>query len=83
MEYVTRYPKTILCEDNKDDKIHVDEMTGVEELHLIVTGIAKANILKLFLKSPISEIIPASWIKLHPNLYLWVDEAALSGALIN
>ena len=36
MEYVTRYPKTILCEDNKDDKIHVDKMTGVEELHLIV-----------------------------------------------
>ena len=36
MEYVTKYPKTILCEDNKDDKIHVDKMTGVEELHLIV-----------------------------------------------
>lgn len=36
MEYETRYPKTVLCQDDKDDKIHVDKMTGVEELHLIV-----------------------------------------------
>ena len=36
MEYVTKYPKTVLLGNGGDDKIHVDEMTGVEELHLIV-----------------------------------------------
>ena len=36
MEYVTRYPKTVSLGDGEDKKIHVDKMTGVEELHLIV-----------------------------------------------
>jgi len=36
MEYVTRYPKTVSHGDGKDNKIHVDKKTGVEELHLIV-----------------------------------------------
>ena len=36
MEYITKYPKTVLLGNGDDDKIHVDKMTGVEELHLIV-----------------------------------------------
>ena len=36
MEYVTKYPKTVLLGNGDDSKIHVDKMTGVEELHLIV-----------------------------------------------
>ena len=36
MEYITRYPKTVSLGDGEDKKIHVDKMTGVEELHLIV-----------------------------------------------
>ena len=36
MEYVTRYPKTVSIGEGENKKIHVDEMTGVEELHLIV-----------------------------------------------
>ena len=36
MEYVTKYPKTVLIDNDKNNKIHVDKMTGVEELHLIV-----------------------------------------------
>ena len=44
MEYETRYPKTVLCQDDKDDKIHVDKMTGVEELHLIVKELSLIHI---------------------------------------
>ena len=36
MEYITKYPKTVLLGNGDDDKIHVDKMTGVEELHFIV-----------------------------------------------
>ena len=36
MEYVTKYPKTVLIDNDKNNKIHVDKKTGVEELHLIV-----------------------------------------------
>ena len=36
MEYVTKYPKTVSLEGDENNEIHVDEMTGVEELHLIV-----------------------------------------------
>ena len=36
MEYVTKYPKTVLFGEGENNKIHVDKKTGVEELHLIV-----------------------------------------------
>jgi len=36
MEYVTKYPKTVSLEGDENNEIHVDKMTGVEELHLIV-----------------------------------------------
>ena len=36
MEYVTRYPKTVSIDEGKENKILVDKMNGVEELHLIV-----------------------------------------------
>ena len=36
MEYVTKYPKTVSLEGDENNEIHVDRMTGVEELHLIV-----------------------------------------------
>ena len=36
MEYVTQYPKTVSLEGDENNEIHVDKMTGVEELHLIV-----------------------------------------------
>ena len=36
MEYVTKYPKTVSLEGDEHNEIHVDKMTGVEELHLIV-----------------------------------------------
>ena len=35
MEYVTKYPKTVSLEGDENNEIHVDKMTGVEELHLI------------------------------------------------
>ena len=36
MEYVTKYPKTVSLKGDENNEIHVDKMTGVEELHLIV-----------------------------------------------
>ena len=36
MEYVTKYPKNVSLEGDENNEIHVDKMTGVEELHLIV-----------------------------------------------
>ena len=41
MEYVTKYPKTVSVGNGEDKKIHVDKMTGVEELHLIVKKVLK------------------------------------------
>ena len=36
VKHVTKYPKTVSVGNGEDKKIHVDKMTGVEELHLIV-----------------------------------------------
>ena len=33
MEYVTKYQKTVSVDEGKENKILVDKMNGVEELH--------------------------------------------------
>ncbi len=53
------------------------EILAADEIYLIVTGKAKAEILKQLLESPCSDQLPASWLRNHPRVSLWVDQAAL------
>ena len=55
------------------------EILEAAEIHLVVTGAAKAGILKrlLALKEP-DPALPASWLLTHPNVWLWCDAAALA-----
>jgi glucosamine-6-phosphate deaminase len=52
------------------------EILAAKELHLIVTGAAKAEILRKALDREGDPEVPASWLRRHPNLWLWVDDAA-------
>jgi glucosamine-6-phosphate deaminase len=52
------------------------EILAANELHLIVTGAAKAEILRKALDREGDPEVPASWLRRHPNLWLWVDDAA-------
>ncbi len=54
------------------------EILSAEEIHLIVIGISKAQILDRVLTSPPSVGLPASWLKSHKRVFLWVDKAALT-----
>ena len=55
------------------------EILEAAEIHLVVTGAAKAGILQrlLALKEP-DPALPASWLLTHPNVWLWCDAAALA-----
>ena len=54
----------------------LEEILAADEIHLIVTGGAKAEILRTALMAPCSDEVPASWLQRHPNMHLWVDDAA-------
>ena len=54
------------------------EILGSEEIHLVVTGFSKANILYKLLTSPCSEDLPASFLAGHENVFLWADKLALT-----
>jgi 6-phosphogluconolactonase/glucosamine-6-phosphate isomerase/deaminase len=45
---------------------------------LIVSGAKKAAIVKKVLEGPISEAVPASLLRSHPNCSIYLDEAAAS-----
>ncbi|MDT2756526.1 glucosamine-6-phosphate deaminase [Enterococcus asini] len=51
---------------------------SAKELVLIATGEKKAEIIKQALSGPIIEDVPASILRLHPNLTVILDEAAAS-----
>ena len=53
------------------------EILAAEEIHLVVTGSGKAAILKKLLDDEPSEQLPASWLRQHPRVWLWVDRAAM------
>ena len=55
------------------------EILNAEEIHLIVTGSAKAKILNQLLRSSPSPCLPASFLCLHPSFFLWADTKALGG----
>ncbi|KZR89467.1 Glucosamine-6-phosphate deaminase 1 [Synechococcus sp. MIT S9509] len=54
----------------------LDEILAAEEIHLIVTGAAKAEILRTALLDPCSAEVPASWLQRHSRVHVWVDDAA-------
>ena len=54
----------------------LDEIIAADEIHLIVTGAAKAEILRTALLDPCSAEVPASWLQRHSKVHLWVDDAA-------
>ncbi len=56
----------------------ISEILQADEIHLIVTGIEKADVLDLLLKSSCSRSLPASWLLKHQRVFLWVDQDALS-----
>lgn len=58
------------------------EILAAEEIHLVVTGAAKADILKrlLTLRAP-EPGLPASWLLNHPCVWLWTDADAMDHSL--
>ena len=56
----------------------LQEILSAEVIHLIVTGSAKAEILRTALLEPSTGQVPASWLQQHPQVHLWVDDAAHS-----
>ncbi len=55
----------------------IQEILQAEKIHLVVTGQTKASILSKLLNSSVSEDLPASWLKLHSNVYIWADQSAI------
>ena len=54
------------------------EILAAEQIHLVVTGPSKADILQRLLALPAPDpALPASWLQGHPNVWLWADHAAL------
>lgn len=53
------------------------EILEATEIHLVVTGSSKAAILQKLLREGPSEQLPASWLRHHSRVWLWVDQAAM------
>ena len=58
------------------------EILAAEEIHLVVTGAAKATILRRLLEATEPDPqLPASWLLRHARVWLWADAAALATPL--
>ena len=58
------------------------EILAAEEIHLVVTGAAKAAILRRLLAATQPDPqLPASWLLRHSRVWLWADAPALSPPL--
>jgi glucosamine-6-phosphate deaminase len=58
------------------------EILAADEIHLVVTGAAKADILKRLLRLPAPRPdLPASWLLNHPCVWLWADADAWDHSL--
>lgn len=56
----------------------ISEIMGAREIALVVTGEHKAQIMLDLYNSPADPLLPASVLKLHPNVRVYLDEAAAS-----
>lgn len=64
---------------NRAITLGLAEILRSEEIHLVVTGASKAEILhRLLALSRPEPSLPASWLLNHPNVWLWADAAALA-----
>jgi glucosamine-6-phosphate deaminase len=54
------------------------EILAARRVLLVVTGEAKAGILRRALQEPPVAVVPASWLQLHPQVEVLVDAAAAS-----
>jgi glucosamine-6-phosphate deaminase len=55
------------------------EILAARRVLLVVTGAAKAQILRRALQAPPCPEVPASWLQHHPQLEVVVDQAAAAG----
>jgi glucosamine-6-phosphate deaminase len=46
------------------------------EVHLVATGAAKAEVVRAALQGPVTPLLPASHLQVHPCLEVWLDAAA-------
>lgn len=53
------------------------EILAASSILLVVTGAAKAPVLRRLLQEPAGPDLPASWLRRHPDVTLLVDRAAL------
>lgn len=53
------------------------EILAAERILLVVTGAAKASVLRRVLEAPPSPDVPASWLQFHPAVSVIADGAAL------
>ena len=54
------------------------EILSSDEVWLLVSGEHKAQILRRTLVGPVDTDVPASFLRMHSNVIVWVDEAAAS-----
>ena len=58
--------------------IGIAEILASREAWLLVSGEHKAQILRRTLVGPVDTDVPASFLRMHDNVIVWVDEAAAS-----
>jgi glucosamine-6-phosphate deaminase len=58
--------------------VGMDRLLAAGEVWLLVTGAAKAGILRRALREPEGPACPATWLRRHPGLVVFADEAAAS-----
>jgi 6-phosphogluconolactonase/glucosamine-6-phosphate isomerase/deaminase len=56
----------------------IASILSAKHIFLIVSGTHKAAIIKQLMESEPTPALPVTWLKNHPNSYLYLDEAAAS-----
>jgi glucosamine-6-phosphate deaminase len=56
--------------------IGLAEIIAAREVWLVVTGSGKATVLSRVVNDEITDQVPATLLRTHPNAVIWVDEAA-------
>ncbi|MCF1714198.1 glucosamine-6-phosphate deaminase [Flavihumibacter sp. RY-1] len=56
----------------------IASILSAKHIFLIVSGTHKAAIIKQLMESEPTPALPVTWLKNHPNVYLYLDEAAAS-----
>jgi len=63
---------------DKGITLGIETLLEAKHIILVVTGAKKAAIVKQVLEGPISEAVPASLLRNHPNCSIYLDKAAAS-----